>query len=108
MYCILDTSAKREGLGRSLAVREHSDVGHRVPVGTSDLKGDEERAGGADKRSVSKSKDTELHFEGESLLDREKENYSGVGFALGERKGDQLLTCGRPRVSTHIWIHIRF
>lgn len=31
------------------------------PVGTSDLRGDEERAGGADKRKVSKSKDTELH-----------------------------------------------
>lgn len=49
-----------------MAVREHSDVGHLVPVGTSDLRGDGERAGGADKRNVSKSKDTELHFEGES------------------------------------------
>lgn len=53
-----------------MAVREHSDVGHGVPVGTSDLRGDEERAGGADKRRVSRSKDTELRFEGESLPGR--------------------------------------
>lgn len=41
-------------------------MGHQVPVGTSDLRGNKERVGRADKRRVSKSKDTELHFEGES------------------------------------------
>lgn len=73
MYRILDLSAKRGGLGRRLAMREHSDVGQRVPVGTSDLRGDEERAGGADKGSVSKSKDTELHLKGKVLPVGKKE-----------------------------------